>query len=159
MLTRARPYGVESWFQLIQVRAAKVGITEVKKIGMGVMGVTFGVISLASCSSDVPKKGPSPTAAYKLADGTYAGPVVKHKHGPIQVQITVVDAQIANVVVLQSPRETPRSVEINQDALPQLNDAVLAQQSTYIDFVSGATLTSKAYVESLQGAIDQANQA
>lgn len=117
-----------------------------------------GVVVLAGCAGN-PGKGPSPTAPYSLVDGVYTGVVVEHRHGPVQVQITVEGHRIVAVDAVQRPDESERSIELSDAAIIQLNAEVLEVQSTYIDFISGATMTSEAYVESLQDAIDQANQA
>jgi uncharacterized protein with FMN-binding domain len=53
------------------------------------------------------------------------------------------------------PQENPRDQEINSFALPQLNSEVVQAQSGNIDAVSGATVTSDGYIQSLQSAIDQ----
>ncbi len=47
-------------------------------------------------------------------------------------------------------------MEINDYALPILVQETLDPQSADIDMVSGATVTSVGYVESLQAALDQA---
>ena len=49
-----------------------------------------------------------------------------------------------------------RDVEINAQALPVLRQETLAKQSADIDAVSGATVTSDGYKESLQSALDAA---
>lgn len=49
-----------------------------------------------------------------------------------------------------------RDQEINSRAVPILNSEVLSAQSADIDMVGGATITSQAYIQSLQSAIDQA---
>jgi uncharacterized protein with FMN-binding domain len=49
--------------------------------------------------------------------------------------------------------------EINADAIPQLVDETIQAQTAQIDMVSGATVTSTGYLESLQSALDQAHQA
>jgi uncharacterized protein with FMN-binding domain len=46
---------------------------------------------------------------------------------------------------------------INSYALPILDHEVVQQQSAAIDVVSGATVTSDGYLQSLQAAIDQAH--
>ena len=46
--------------------------------------------------------------------------------------------------------------EINAYAVPVLNAEVVDAQSAAIDAVSGATVTSDGYIESLQSAIDAA---
>jgi uncharacterized protein with FMN-binding domain len=60
------------------------------------------------------------------------------------------------VSVLQSPNGNPRDQEINAYALPILVQESLDAQSANIDMVSGATVTSDGYLQSLQGALDKA---
>jgi uncharacterized protein with FMN-binding domain len=54
------------------------------------------------------------------------------------------------------PDHTRRSVYINEQAIPILRSEALQAQSTNIQLLSGATATSYAFAESLQGAIKQA---
>ena len=63
---------------------------------------------------------------------------------------------ITDVSVLQYPNGKGRDAEINSYALPTLIQETLDQQSAQIDMVSGATVTSTGYVQSLQSALDQA---
>lgn len=88
--------------------------------------------------------------------GTFTGAQVSTQWGPVQVRITVVDGRITAARAVAYPSSSPRSQEINAEALPVLNQAVVAAQSADIDAVSGATVTSQGYVQSLQSAIDQA---
>ena len=55
------------------------------------------------------------------------------------------------------PQENPRDQEINSYAVPQLNSEAVQAQSGTIDAVSGATVTSGGYIQSLQSAVDQAH--
>jgi uncharacterized protein with FMN-binding domain len=59
------------------------------------------------------------------------------------------------VKTLQSPDGSNRDIAINSQALPILQQEVLASQSANIDTVSGATYTSEGYIQSVQSAIDQ----
>ena len=59
--------------------------------------------------------------------------------------------------VLQYPSGNPKDAEINDYALPILTQETTSSQSASIDMVSGATVTSTGYIESLQSAIDQAH--
>ena len=77
--------------------------------------------------------------------------------GPVQVQITVDGGQITDVAAVQYPDGNGRDQEINSYALPVLAQEALAAQGANIDHVSGATVTSDGYVQSLQSALDQAN--
>jgi uncharacterized protein with FMN-binding domain len=89
--------------------------------------------------------------------GTYAGSVVQTRWGPIQVTITVAGGKITDVAVPTYPSGNPRDQEINAYALPVLRQAVLDAQSAQIDTVSGATVTSDGYKQSLQAALDAAH--
>ena len=65
-----------------------------------------------------------------------------------------VTRKITSVTVPQYPNHTDRSVFINQQALPILEQEVLrAQFNANINFVSGATDTSDAFIQSLQAAL------
>ena len=55
-----------------------------------------------------------------------------------------------------SPDHTSRSVRINEQAIPILTSEALQAQSTNVQLVSGATDTSYAFQQSLQGAIQKA---
>jgi uncharacterized protein with FMN-binding domain len=88
---------------------------------------------------------------------SYAGSVVQTRWGPIQVTITVTGGKITDVAVPTYPSGNHRDEEINAYALPVLRQAVLDTQSAHIDTVSGATVTSDGYKQSLQAAIDAAH--
>ncbi|MFI7214973.1 FMN-binding protein [Micromonospora maritima] len=90
-------------------------------------------------------------------DGTATGSVAQTRWGPVQVRITVSGGKITDVVAVQVPDGNHRDQEINDYAVPILRQEVLAAQSARIDTVSGATVTSDGYRESLQSAIDAAH--
>lgn len=92
-----------------------------------------------------------------LRDGTYQGTTVSTRWGPVQVQITVAGGQITDSQVLQRPTGNSTDERINGYAIPMLNGEVLDTQSAQIDMVSGATVTSGGYLDSLQNALDQAH--
>ncbi|GAB3244693.1 FMN-binding protein [Nocardioides dilutus] len=87
---------------------------------------------------------------------TVTGDTVHTRWGPVQVQVTTDNGTITSVQVVQYPSENGKDVEINNYALPILVDETLAAQSADIDMVSGATVTSVGYTDSLQSALDQA---
>jgi len=74
----------------------------------------------------------------------------------VQVELTVENGVITAVDVVQYPQENHEDVEINSYAIPVLVQETLDQQSADIDMVSGATVTSEGYLQSLQSALDQA---
>jgi uncharacterized protein with FMN-binding domain len=77
--------------------------------------------------------------------------------GPVQVRVTVAQGRIADVTAIQYPNGNSRDQQINASALPRLRSWVLAAQSAHIDVVSGATVTSDGYIQSLQAALDAAH--
>ncbi|MFE7441910.1 FMN-binding protein [Streptomyces chartreusis] len=86
--------------------------------------------------------------------GSDAGTVVKGStvntdKGPVQVQVTFAGDRITAVEMLQQPNHPQTTA-----AVPQLVAETLEAQSADVDTVSGATITSDGYKESLQAAID-----
>lgn len=90
------------------------------------------------------------------SSGTFTGDAVDTRWGVVQVAITVSDGKITKAEAVQYPSDNRKDQEINSYAVPQLNSEVVAAQSASIDAVSGATVTSDGYLQSLQSAIDQA---
>ncbi|MGW5671641.1 FMN-binding protein [Micromonospora sp. NPDC003776] len=89
--------------------------------------------------------------------GTATGSVAQTRWGPVQVRITVSHGKITDVTAVQVPDGNHRDQEINDYAVPILHQEALAAQSAQIDTVSGATVTSDGYRESLQSALDAAH--
>jgi len=100
------------------------------------------------------KSGP---ATSKSSAATYTGDSADTRWGPVQVQISVQGGKITGSQAVQYPQNNGRDAQINGFALPILNQEVVQQQSASIDTVSGATVTSDGYLQSLQSAIDQAH--
>lgn len=98
----------------------------------------------------------SPSSVAAAVSSTVTGSVASTRWGPVQVQLTVADGQISDVSVVQYPHENGKDQQINARAIPVLINETLAAQTSNIDMVSGATITSEGYVASLQSAIDQA---
>jgi uncharacterized protein with FMN-binding domain len=96
------------------------------------------------------------SGAAGLADGTYTGPAVDAYYGMVQVQALVQGGKLSSIKVLQYPNDRRTSVAINRQALPMLRDEVIAAQSANVDIISGATLTSEAFINSLSRALKQA---
>ena len=87
---------------------------------------------------------------------TVTGSTASTRWGDVQVSITVTDGKITAVDVPEYPTENGKDREINADALPVLTQETLAAQNADIDMVSGATVTSQGYLQSLQSALDKA---
>lgn len=90
--------------------------------------------------------------------GTVTGPSVDTRWGPVQVKVTMDGGKITAVTVPVYPDGNRKDQEINDRALPILVQETLDAQSADIDTVSGATVTSEGYLESLQAALDQAGK-
>ncbi|WP_431976857.1 FMN-binding protein [Micromonospora haikouensis] len=97
------------------------------------------------------------TGSSGTGSGRYDGSVAQTRWGPVQVRITVSGGKITDVTALQVPDGNHRDQQINDYAVPILRQSALAAQSADIDTVSGATVTSDGYRESLQAAIDAAH--
>jgi uncharacterized protein with FMN-binding domain len=96
-------------------------------------------------------------AAGGATDQTVKGSVANTRWGPVQVQVKISGGRITDVTTLQAPAGNRRDKEINDYAVPVLRKEALAAQSADIDTVSGATVTSNGYQQSLQAALDSAN--
>jgi uncharacterized protein with FMN-binding domain len=77
------------------------------------------------------------------------------QYGTVAVQVTLTGGKITRVVAGENADED-ESARIADQAIPILKSETLAAQGTQINAVSGATLTSEAYVRSLQSALDKA---
>ena len=108
------------------------------------------IVAESDTATEVPAASASST--------TVTGDAVMTRFGNVQVQITVENGTITASEVTQVPWDDRKDQEINGRAVPVLNAAAVDAQSSDIDMVSGATYTSEAYIESLQSAIDRANQ-
>jgi uncharacterized protein with FMN-binding domain len=100
----------------------------------------------------------SPSTTGSGTDGTtLTGEVASTQWGPVQVRLTMQGGAITDVTVLQHPDGNPKDSEINSYALPILIQETEQSGDANIDMVSGATVTSTGYLQSLQSALDQAN--
>ncbi len=92
-----------------------------------------------------------------LASGSVDGDPVTTRFGIVQVRIVVVaGGRIGSAEAIQFPQRDRHDQMINARAVPILNAEAVTAQAAAIDAVSGATLTSQGYVQSLQSAIDRA---
>jgi len=113
-----------------------------------------GSSSTSSGSSGSSSSGSSSSAA--TASSTVTGDVAQTRWGPVQVEVSVASGKVTEVQVVEYPSDNPRDAEINSYALPILIKETISAQSANIDMVSGATVTSGGYIQSLQSALDQA---
>lgn len=91
----------------------------------------------------------------RLNDGTYIGEYEggMYKWRSNKVQVIVTSGKVTNIKLL-------RSKESNEEKINQsiLYDRVIEAQSLQVDTISGATLTSKAYLQGVENALKQAQK-
>lgn len=85
-----------------------------------------------------------------LTDGTYNGEA--QGMNPLKVSVTVTDGKIADVEVTEHD-ETPGFYE---PAIEEIPSAIVNKNSTEVDAVSGATVTSNAIKDAVNNALEQA---
>lgn len=98
--------------------------------------------------------GNTPTASYK--DGAYTGDIANAYYGNVQVEAVITGGKITAVQFLQYPNDNPNSQYINSQATPYLKQEAIQAQNANVNIVTGATLTSQAFIESLSSALNQA---
>jgi uncharacterized protein with FMN-binding domain len=136
--------------------------------GGGTAPAVAAVAPLTTPQAADPTVTPSATAPPSSATGspssatgstsakTYTGSVAGTRWGDVQVTVTVTGGKITNVGVPVYPNGNGRDQEINAQALPALVQETLQAQNANIQTVSGATVTSDGYLQSLQSALDAA---
>jgi len=119
---------------------------------------TMGTGSTGAAAASGGDPGQATSTSTTTTDGaTYQGSVADTRWGPVQVSITVAGGKITSVSVPTYPNGNGRDREINAYALPVLKRETLTAQNANIDSVSGATVTSDGYKESLQAALNAAH--
>ncbi len=104
-----------------------------------------------------PAAGAARPAQAQYRDGAYTGPVVDAYYGLMQIQAIIKGGRLTSIRVLKYPNDRRTSIFINRQALPMLRDEVISAQSARVDIVSGATLSSEAFIQSLDAAMSQAS--
>ena len=89
-------------------------------------------------------------------DGSYTGPAVSAYYGWVQVQAIIRGGSLVTVKVLRYPSDRATSRRIAARALPWLEREVVRAQSAHVHAVSGATLTSRAFLRSTDAALREA---
>jgi uncharacterized protein with FMN-binding domain len=125
--------------------------------GTGSPSDDSGSSSSSSSSSGSSSGSSSSGSSSSSGTKTYTGASADTRWGPVQVEITVTNGKITASKTTQVPNGNPRDQEINSYAVPVLDQETVQAQSAQIDAVSGATVTSDGYIQSLQSAIDQAH--
>jgi uncharacterized protein with FMN-binding domain len=100
---------------------------------------------------------PSPRPSSRPHPGgtrTATGPAVNYNYGTLSVSVTVSGSRITKVGIASiDDGGLPRSQDIDQQAIPVLEQETLQAQSANIQGVSGASYTSAGFQQSLQAAL------
>ena len=117
-----------------------------------------GVATATATATETATPTETPLAiAHVYNDGDYTGNAYRASHwGEVQVQVSIANDQITNVQIVNYPHSTGLSIRIAQIVLPYLSDEVIQRQSAATDLISSATLTSMAFRQSMQSALDNA---
>ena len=106
-----------------------------------------------SAASNSSSQTTASTTSYK--DGTFMGST-DTAYGPVNIAVVINGGKITDVRFMQMPSSHDYSRQVTAYAEPMLKQTTLQNQSSNIDFVSGATSTSYGFEQSLQAALDQA---
>lgn len=111
------------------------------------------LFSIAACGgapqpSQAPAVTPSETPAGAYTDGTYTSSA-NGNNGPIKVTVTVAGGKIT-VINIDEHAET---AGLSEPALEQIPKAIIDAQTTEVDSVAGATMTSKGIMEAVANAL------
>jgi uncharacterized protein with FMN-binding domain len=92
---------------------------------------------------------------HKLADGTYHGAYAggMYKWRANECDVTVTNGKVTGVQLVGSNDPGSRNTQHES-----LYDRVIEAQSLQVDTISGATLTSKAYLQAVENALIQAQR-
>ncbi|MEU9670227.1 FMN-binding protein [Streptomyces bobili] len=106
-------------------------------------------VSTGTSSTEVAAPASTPSTSSSGTAVVVKGTTVGTEKGDVQVEVTFEGDAISAVRMLKQPNHPQTTA-----AVPTLISETLRAQSADIDTVSGATLTSEGYKESLQAAID-----
>ncbi|WP_177172775.1 FMN-binding protein [Demequina mangrovi] len=113
-----------------------------------------------STDSSTDAAAPSETATAEATDtGVYDGEAISSRYGVFQAEITVEGGTITAIDWLQSGESDHHSQQINDYAMPVLEDAILEAQSVDVGYVSGASFTSEAVEDAIYSAMQVAGLA
>lgn len=121
-------------------------------------GAIIAVGAAAAPTLELPEDDASaePEESAGPAGDAFDGPPVSNLRGTYQARIFVLDGVVVDVQAVVAGTTAPESISVNSMAIPQFRERVLAAQSWDVDAVSGASYTSPAFLESLEGAFAEA---
>ncbi len=107
----------------------------------------------SSNDSSVQSNNKLPT---RYKNGEYSGDIEDAYYGYVQVNVVVQRDNISNIRFLKYPNNNQNSAYLSSIALPILKQEVIQAQDGNVDMVSGATYTSRAFIQSANSAILEA---
>ena len=131
-----------------------------KRLKLLALVLAMGVLccALIACSqggtpaaSEAPVSEAPAEPAGKFAPGNYTGTAAAH-NGEIQITVTFSANKIESIVI-DKQAETPN---LGENALTDISDKIIAEQSLAIDTVAGATMSSSAMLSAVEDCVVQA---
>jgi uncharacterized protein with FMN-binding domain len=119
-------------------------------------GAVFTAVIVDKASSSPQQHAALTVVSSTAGSRTALGPAIPLAHGLVQVQVTCIGTRIVAVKAVQLPHDNNHSWNDSQEAAAVLSSEVLSKQTTDLHTVSGATYTSKGYLQSLNAALDVA---
>lgn len=92
----------------------------------------------------------------KYKNGSYTGSSADAFYGLVQVKAIIIGGKITDVQFLNYPQDNGSSLSRSNYAMPILKSEAIQAQSANVNIVSGATETSRAFIQSLSSALSQA---
>lgn len=117
---------------------------------LGVALFTFLAVLLAGCSNDTDNGDSSGEGLFTA--GTYEASAEGYG-GTLTIETTFTESEIEKVEVVESSE----TVGIGDSAIESLTDQAIENQTLALDAVSGATLSSEAFIEALEDTVKQAD--
>lgn len=118
-------------------------------ISVGAIAAATGAMLATGCGSSSASSSSDSTEGAKAYTGTAMG-----KHGNIKVQVLMDGDSISDIQVLDS-RETQGLGDV---AMEKLTKLIVDNQTLNVDTITGATLSSDAFILATRDALDQAGQ-
>lgn len=104
------------------------------------------VISLAGCQTDN-TNNEKDKADQELVNGTFSGEG-RGKGGPFKLEVTLENSEIKDIKVLEHSES-----DYTEPVIADLTNQIIETNSTKVDIVSGATLTSHAIINAVKDAV------
>lgn len=109
------------------------------------------MLALSGCSSSTSETTTTASADAIFTAGTYTG-TGAGRNGDVKVEVVFTDTEIESVTVT----EHEETAGVSDPAIEEMPGKIVDAQSTKVDTVTGATLTSNAIIEAVNDAITQA---